>query len=403
MYQMEYPSNPGIVLNHGRAPSQPERQHQQPVLTGSSHYPCDPSVVVSADPKPRLRWTPELHERFVDAVSQLGGPDKATPKSVLREMGVKGLTLYHLKSHLQKYRLGKQPHREVSVDRSNDGGSSDGGHCLSRMARDSSIAPNHEAMQIADALRAQIEVQRRLHEQLEVQRRLQLRIEAQGKYLQTILEKAQQTLASEASTSAGLEATRAKLADLASKLPTNSVKPNYSPVKVAPLMDIHRQDHGDLEAKPHLRDRCSQNQFAGHTMEQRLNESESLIEKKRCRKLFHERNGGNSPTKLRELGLNASACKTEKEQEEEEEFIKPTTVERPAATRALVDERMAMLVQSNGLSLIQADHEPGLYHPHSMLGNCRKVAEGLDLNRKGEGSVPQQGRELDLNAYGWGR
>jgi SHAQKYF class myb-like DNA-binding protein len=405
MYQMEYPSNPGIVLNHGRAPSQPERQHQQPALTGSSHYPCDPGVVVSADPKPRLRWTPELHERFVDAVSQLGGPDKATPKSVLREMGVKGLTLYHLKSHLQKYRLGKQPHREVSVDRSNDGGSSDGGHCLSRMARDSSITPNHkEAMQIADALRAQIEVQRRLHDQLEVQRRLQLRIEAQGKYLQAILEKAQQTLASEASTSAGIEATRAKLADLASKLPTNSVRPNYSAMKVAPLMDMHRQDHGDLELKPHLRDRCSQNQFASHDMEQSLNESESPIEKKRCRKLFHESNGGNSPTKLRELGLNASACKTEEEEDEEEEqLIKPTTVERPAATRALVDERMAMLVQSNGLSLIQANHEPGLYHPPSMLGNCRKVAEGLDLNRKGEGSVPQQGRELDLNAYGWGR
>lgn len=31
--------------------------------------------VSSADPKPRLRWTPELHERFMDAVSQLGGSD----------------------------------------------------------------------------------------------------------------------------------------------------------------------------------------------------------------------------------------------------------------------------------------------------------------------------------------
>ena len=27
-------------------------------------------------PKQRLRWTHELHERFVDAVAQLGGPDR---------------------------------------------------------------------------------------------------------------------------------------------------------------------------------------------------------------------------------------------------------------------------------------------------------------------------------------
>lgn len=35
----------------------------------------DSGLVLTTDPKPRLRWTVELHDRFVDAVTQLGGPD----------------------------------------------------------------------------------------------------------------------------------------------------------------------------------------------------------------------------------------------------------------------------------------------------------------------------------------
>ncbi|KAL9455519.1 hypothetical protein AB3S75_004860 [Citrus x aurantiifolia] len=138
---------------------------QMDPMNGGNSLNNNPSLAS----KQRLRWTHELHERFVDAVAQLGGPDRATPKGVLRVMGVQGLTIYHVKSHLQKYRLAK-----YLPDSSSDVDKKETGDMLSSLDGSS-------GMQITEALKLQ----------MEVQRQLQLRIEAQGKYLKKIIEEQQ--------------------------------------------------------------------------------------------------------------------------------------------------------------------------------------------------------------------
>ncbi|KAF8692622.1 hypothetical protein HU200_039440 [Digitaria exilis] len=159
--------------------------HQSATQQSVSSQSGEPLAVVVASPtagsntaKARMRWTPELHERFVDAVNQLGGSEKATPKGVLKLMKTDNLTIYHVKSHLQKYRTARY-RPELSE------GSSE-----KKVASKEDI-PSIDmkgSFDLTEALRLQLELQKRLHEQLEIQRSLQLRIEEQGKCLQMMIE-----------------------------------------------------------------------------------------------------------------------------------------------------------------------------------------------------------------------
>jgi hypothetical protein len=49
-------------------------------------------LVLSTDAKPRLKWTHELHQRFSEAVSQLGGAESKFDTN-------KDLNLYHIISN----------------------------------------------------------------------------------------------------------------------------------------------------------------------------------------------------------------------------------------------------------------------------------------------------------------
>ncbi|CAA3025264.1 two-component response regulator ORR24-like [Olea europaea subsp. europaea] len=90
---------------------------------------------------PRLRWTPDLHLRFVNAVERLGGQDKATPKLVLQLMNIKELKIAHVKSHLQMYRSKKidEPNQWVADHRLFMGGEDKNIYNLSQLPLHSTI------------------------------------------------------------------------------------------------------------------------------------------------------------------------------------------------------------------------------------------------------------------------
>ena len=44
--------------------------------------------VLSTDAKPRLKWTPELHQRFIEAVNQLGGADSEYNTSLVSDFAI---------------------------------------------------------------------------------------------------------------------------------------------------------------------------------------------------------------------------------------------------------------------------------------------------------------------------
>ncbi|URE31868.1 Myb transcription factor [Musa troglodytarum] len=239
MYQHQpHQSHNDLLSSRIAAPSERQLFLQRGSTAGES------GLVLSTEAKPRLKWNPELHARFIEAVNQLGGAD------------IFGCTL--------------------AAERTpEDNGSSR-----------NIAAPTNKTMQINEALTKQIEVQKQLHEQLEVQRHLQVRIEAQGRYLQLVLEKAQERLEKQNLGSVGLGVAKVQLSELVTKVSDSCLTSDRSQKE----QDTHdatigiRACHKDLPScmKQFGEDKLEQTQHAwcGDLNEQKIFSSVPEVQRK---------------------------------------------------------------------------------------------------------------------------
>ncbi|MCD9638867.1 hypothetical protein HAX54_023027 [Datura stramonium] len=172
--------NQYYCLYHDLCCSQLANMRQQSTSPSLTSHNYASSGISHKPSKTRIRWTEDLHDRFLECVNRLGGADKATPKQILNLMDSESLTLDHVKSHLQKYRNAKHPESAgKSEKRNNPDAMTD--------------IESKTGIEIKEALKMQLEVQRCLHEQLETQRTLQMRIEEQAKKLKMIFDQQQKT------------------------------------------------------------------------------------------------------------------------------------------------------------------------------------------------------------------
>jgi hypothetical protein len=284
----------------------------------------------------------------------------------------------------------------------------------------------------------QMEVQRRLHEQLEVQRHLQLRIEAQGKYLQSILEKARETLAGYNVGSIGLEATRAELSELASKVKSECFNSTFSALTFSTMPEIpgllpesqivrqqsqaadcsayscltsnessEKSPTENLQAGGRKRPRSAydnkvqfwQDDIREDMSLQELTGEENLSSPSSRTKdssiVFHER--ATSDIVQAEENGNRLSDQKGKECEMNGVLVDPPITRTLAFSSALSLQENSQMYEATKVYTNQDKTRSKGYNKFS------KMAQDLDLNSNGDTTVSSKERGLDLNGYVWSR
>lgn len=374
--------------------------------------PRDSGLMLSTDAKPRLKWTPDLHERFTDAVNQLGGAEKATPKSVLKLMGVKGLTLYHLKSHLQKYRLSKNLHGQANTGASKPFAAER--TCEANGCHPSDLSTEikqNKNVQINETIKMQIQVQRHLHQQLEVQRHLQLRIEAQGKYLKSVLEKAQETLGKQHLGPMGLEAAKLQLSEMVTKASNQCLNSAYSDTSA--MCSLHPQQRHTRQPTDCSMDSCLT------SCEASLRDREMYHQHIASRPL-HFRAAIDSKINNNDNRLRQADCRWREEFKDGRNFLLTMNEEEgKACPEEKSGSNLSMSVglqgrwdgNSTSSDKRATDTDRNLmFFNQTSPNEKQKLPEGyklpffppkLDLNIHDENDVASRSKQLDLNGFSW--
>lgn len=212
-----------------------------------------------------------------------------------------------------------------------------------------------------------------------MQRHLQFQIEAQGKYLQSVLEKAQETLRQQNLGSAGLEVAKLQLSELASKLSSeyinNSSFPGSEGNASQHMLQLNPSQLADCSVESCLTSsECSQKDQDTHDASMRLRTASDHQEGfSLCMKQF----GG--PSKLQHT--RHAWCSDPSEQKKTLSMLKDSetenkSLEHPSSKRASVQHDRRNQPDGFGLPCLTTELELKIHEDVGGASGCKQ----FDLN-----------------------